>query len=226
MDGHHGDRRFGRIAAAAVLLRHLALLLQAQVSQPVGGGHRAQALAMHLLLQQLGRLLQIGQGAAAQGQPGQALAGQQLSEDRGQPLLRQSFRQAGDPLCQPIPGLGRGAADPLGAPPEQGGGGQQPQAARITRGAEGIEQPLQGQGSLTGEHIPLAHQPAGQAAALQGDPQGLRLLVGADQQAEVARLQQPVAGPLAESQMALEQALAERRHLLLQLVGLQLQQLQ
>ena len=201
---------------------HIALLLQPQVAQPVGGGGRAQALPVHLLLHQLGRLLQIGQGPSAQGQPGQGVAAEQLPHHRRQPLLRQALRQAGDGLRQLIPGLGPGAADPSGVPAHQRGSGQQPQSPRIAGTRQGVEQPLQGQRPLTGEHIALAHQPARQAAALQGDPQGLGLAVGVHQQAEVARLQRPAAVAPTQLQRALEQALAEGRHLGLQLRRLQL----
>ena len=161
MHRHHRDRRFGGITAAEVFLGNLPLLLQAQVAQPVGRGCRLQPLAVHLLLHQLGRLLEIPQGPAAQGQTGQAVAAEQLPQHGRDSLARQQLRQAAEGVCQRIPVLWLGGGELGGRPAQQAGRRKKSQSARITGIGQGIEQPLQGQGSLAGKHIGVAHQSAG-----------------------------------------------------------------
>ena len=46
---------------------------------------------------------------------------------------------------------------------------------------------MQGRGTRAFEHIPLAHQPAGDAHVLKGLAQGFGLAMGAHQQAEIPR---------------------------------------
>ena len=81
--GHHGDGGFGGIAAAEMGLGGVPVLLEAQPPEPVRGRLGAQALAVHLLLHQLGGLLHIRQGPAPQGEPCQALGPLQVSQGRG-----------------------------------------------------------------------------------------------------------------------------------------------
>ena len=73
------------------------------------------------------------------------------------------------------------------APAQQGRCGQQAQAVGVGRIGEGIEKALQGRGTRAFEHIPLAHEPAGDAHVLKGLAQGFGLAMGAHQQAEIPR---------------------------------------
>ena len=81
------------------------------------------------------------------------------------------------PAGQGAPAGRIGGRDPLGAPALEGGGGQQPQPVGVGRIGQGIEEALQGRGRRGVEHIRLADQPAGDATALQGLAQLLRLAV-------------------------------------------------
>ena len=116
---HHGDRRLGGIAAAEVLIGGIALFLQPQVAQPIGCGHGAEPLAVHLLLHQLGRLLQIRQGPPPQGEPCQPFGAEQLGEHAGEPQPRQLLRPAAELAPQLIPAFRRAALQLRRRPTEQ-----------------------------------------------------------------------------------------------------------
>ena len=209
-----------------MLLGGVALLLQPHPPQPVGRRRRPQPLAVHLLLHQFRRLLQVGQGAAPQRQPGQPGGAQQLPQHRREPLARQAAGQLRQLQGQAIPALRRGPGDLLGAPAQQGRGRQQPLAAGQPRAGQGVEQPLQRRRPRAFKHIAAAHQAAGQLPLLQGTAQGLGLIVAAHQQAEVARPQRPLLLPLLQQQAALQQLLAQGRHLRFELLGVEVEPLQ
>ena len=169
---------------------------------------------MHLLLHQLGALLQIGEQPAALRQAPQPLASQQLGEHPQQAPRPQPFRQPGQAAGQGIPVGRAGGGEAPGTPAQQGGGGQQPLARAAAGFRQGIEQALQGGGPFAFEHIALAHQPAGDAPFLQGAPQGVGLGVAAHQQTDVARLQGSLLAVLANLNAALQQIQCQRADLL------------
>ena len=63
--------------------------------------------------------------------------------------------------------------------------GQQTQASVIARFGQGIEEPLQQQGSFTVEHIALGHQAGGESADPKGAAQVFGLLMTTHQHAEI-----------------------------------------
>ena len=88
---------------------------------------------------------------------------------------------------------------------------------------QGIQETLQGTGPEAFKDIAAADQTAWDLPALQGGPQGLSLLVAADQKTEVARVDRPAV----EQEPLAQQVLAEAGHLGLEpLAWIQLQQLQ
>ena len=215
MHRHHRDRGFGRIAAAEMLIGAVPLLLQAQVAQPVGRGQGGEPLAVHLLLHQLSRLLQIGQGPAPQREPRQPLGGEQFPQHPGEPQPRQLLPPVAQFAGQLIPALRRRRRDLRRRPAQQRRGRQQALPAGITGVRQRIEQPLQGGRTGTLEHVAAAHQPAGQLAPLQRCPQALGLTVAAHEQTQISRLQ-----------ALFQQLLAQPGDLAVQLFGVHGEQLQ
>ena len=221
--GHHGDGGFGGIAAAEMGLGAVAVLLQAQAPEPVRGRLGPEALAVHLLLHQLRGLLQIGQGPAPQGEPRQARRPLQMRQGRRQAEFGEPFRQGTQLRGQLIPLTRAAGLDLGGGPAQQGRGRQQLQASQLTGLGEGIEEALQGAGPEAFKDITSAHQPAGDLPAFQGGPQGFGLVVAADQQADVTRVDRPAV----QLQPLAQELLAEARHLGLEAFAwIELQQLQ
>ena len=106
-----------------------------------------------------------------------------------QPVAGQAAGQPRQLIPQQIPLVWPRRRQGLGRPPQQGGDGQKPLATRVARIGQGIQQPLQGRGGITGKHVAAAHQPAGQLAPFQGTAQLFGLAVLGHQQTEIGRRQ-------------------------------------
>ena len=170
---------------------------------------------MDPLRHQLPALLQIRQHPPPQGEPGQLPLLQQAGQHAEQAPPGQLGGELGQASGQAAPFVLAGFGNLGRTPAQQGRCGQQPQPLGPAGLGQGIQQPLQGSGTGTFKHIPLAHQPAGDATGFEGAPQGFGLAVGAHQQADGVGVQAPLeqgrdeAGDLA-GQLALQAAAAWR----------------
>ena len=182
VDGDHGDGAVGLIAVGLASLRHRLAGVQPLPPQPIRRGGHIKPLAVHRLLHQPCRLLQIPQHPAPFRQARHLFTLEQIGQRPEQAQPRHRLSQTAQLQRQLIQ---QGRLQGIGRDGHQSRAGQQTQASVIARFRQGIEEPLQQQGSFTVEHIALGHQASGESADPKGASQVFRLLMTTHQHAEI-----------------------------------------